>query len=105
LFGLVLGYCPLMRQSALQVPAACVFIVGVGGIAAALTYFLRRKGNVPKETPFAPNEASEAEQGQSAEADSEWAFCRYARPLVCFFAFFLVVRLGGVWLWSAMYEK
>ena len=47
LFGAVLGYFPLMRQSAVQTSAACLLMIGVGLVAAAASLWRTAGGLRP----------------------------------------------------------
>ncbi len=78
LFGGVLGYFPMMRQSAMQASAACFFILGVGAVAAGVTLWRRRH---------------------------EWAFRKYAWPLGIFLGCYFVVRTGAEWLWTVVSNR
>jgi hypothetical protein len=101
-FGGVLGYMPLMRQSAsFIVLVLSAAFVGMGAIiVGANTYLTRRKkrGNLRRVSIATQTEATDITPG------SLWSFSRYALPLAVMLALFFAVQSAGHAVGNAVYK-
>jgi len=106
MFGVVLGYMPLMRQSAsgtFLMPFATIALFGA--IAAVLDACRRRWS---REALPQPPERMESEQkidSIQTTARSERLFLKHAAPVLLLVASFLAVRHGADWMWFRVYQQ
>lgn len=101
-YGVTLGFFPLMRRPAVQTPLACCFILGILGLAAAASGFLRWRNN-RRRSEEAGRVCSEnpPPNADGYASSPDWSFLQYLKPLAVFFVCFLVMRTGASWVWSS----
>jgi len=102
-FGAILGYMPLMRQSAgFIVLMPCAAFVSMGAIMGAANLSLirqeKRERKRRSESTAAPTE------GKGIPPGSLWLFSRNARPIAVMLALFFAVQFAGDAAVKAIYK-
>jgi hypothetical protein len=101
-FGAVLGYMPLMRQSAtFIVLVPCAAFVSMGAIISAATIYLTRR---KKREKLRSESGAVQTKGKGITPGLLWSFSRYASPLAVMLPLFFAVQIAGEAAANAIYN-